>query len=121
MWDPEADPVVASLLDHGDVARVNDLLRTWKKNGQPLPAGLPADVRDFMEQARQLPSWVDHGKLATAFDFNQKRGLYLGVLYGLASGMMSTVIPQEARAVYYSQGGADMKDRISKTAKLGYD
>ena len=35
--------------------------------------------------------------------------------------MMSTVIPKEARAVYYSQGGADMKDRISKTAKLGYD
>ncbi|GGO72070.1 oxygenase MpaB family protein [Nonomuraea cavernae] len=121
VWDEQADPLVASLLDRGDVPRVNQLLRTWTKNGQPLPAGLPADLRDFMEQARQLPSWADHGKLATAFRFNEKRGLYLGVLYGLASGMMSTVIPKEARAVYYSQGGADMKDRISKTAKLGYD
>ena len=35
--------------------------------------------------------------------------------------MVSTVIPKEARAVYYSYGGANMKDRISKTAKLGYD
>lgn len=35
--------------------------------------------------------------------------------------MMSTVIPKEARAVYYSKGGWDLKDRISKTAKLGYD
>ena len=35
--------------------------------------------------------------------------------------MMSTVIPREARAVYYSKGGADMKDRITKTAKFGYD
>src|ERR1044072_3603921 len=35
--------------------------------------------------------------------------------------MMSTVIPKEARAVYYSKGGGDMKDRISKTAKLRYD
>jgi len=121
VWDPEADPLVASLLDRGEVTRVNELLRTWTKNGQPLPAGLPADLRDFMERARALPSWVDQGKLATAFEFNEKRGLYLGVLYGLASGMMSTVIPKEARAVYYSQGGADMKDRISKTAKLGYD
>ena len=43
------------------------------------------------------------------------------MLYGFASGMMSTVIPKEARAVYYSRGGADMKDRITKTAKLGYD
>jgi hypothetical protein len=121
VWDAEADPLVAALIDRGDVPRVNQLLRTWTKNSQPLPDRLPADLRDFMERARQLPSWTDPAKLATAVRFNEKRGLYLGVLYGLASGMMSTVIPREARAVYYSQGGADMKDRISKTAKLGYD
>jgi hypothetical protein len=121
VWDPEADPLVASLIERGDVPEVNRLLRTWKTNGQPLPAGLPADLRDFIEYARQLPSWADPAKLRLAVDFNEKRGLYLGVLYGLASGMMSTVIPKEALAVYYSQGGADMKDRISKTAKLGYD
>lgn len=121
VWDPEADELVAALLDRGDVPKVNELLRTWTRNGQPLPAGLPPDLRDFMEYARRLPPWADHGKLATAVQFNKKRGLYLGVLYGLASGMMSTVIPKEARAVYYSKGGHDLKDRISKTAKLGYD
>ncbi len=121
VWDEEADPLVASLIDRGDVPRVNTLLRTWTRNGQALPSGLPADLRDFMERARQLPAWTDQRKLALAVEFNNKRGLYLGVLYGLASGMMSTVIPREARAVYHSQGGADMKDRISKTAKLGYD
>ncbi|MFD2354100.1 oxygenase MpaB family protein [Nonomuraea ferruginea] len=121
VWDAEADPLVASLLDRGDVPLVNRLLRNWTKNGQPLPDGLPADLRAFMEDARRLPAWTDHGKLATSFRFTEKRGLYLGVLYGMASGMMSTVIPREARAVYYSQGGADMKDRITKTAKLGYD
>ncbi|MGI5158954.1 oxygenase MpaB family protein [Microbispora sp. CA-102843] len=121
VWDEEADPLVASLIDRGDVPKVNPLLRTWTTNGQPLPAGLPADLRDFMERARQMPSWVDRGKLATAVQFNNKRGLYLGVLYGFASGMISTAIPKEARAVYYSQGGADMKERVSKTAKLGYD
>jgi hypothetical protein len=121
VWDEEADPLVASLLDRGDVPLVNDLLANWTKNGQPLPSGLPADLRDFMETARQLPSWADRAKLDTAVDFYQKRGTYLGVLYGMASGMMSTAIPHEARAVYYSKGGADMKDRIKKTAKLGYD
>ncbi|MBH0781131.1 oxygenase MpaB family protein [Nocardia bovistercoris] len=121
VWDDEADPVVADLLDNHDVTAVNDLLRTWTRNGQPLPDGLPNGLRDFMEYARQLPPWADQGQLATAIEFNSKRGLYLGVLYGLASGMMSTVIPKEARAVYYSKGGGDMKDRITKTAKLGYD
>ncbi|RAY12683.1 DUF2236 domain-containing protein [Actinomadura craniellae] len=121
VWDAEADELVGSLLDRGVVPQVNKLLRTWTKNGQPLPAGLPADLREFMERARQMPSWADQSKLATAVNFNEKRGLYLGVTYGFASGMMSTVIPREARAVYYSKGGADMKDRITKTAKLGYD
>ncbi|MFF0816830.1 oxygenase MpaB family protein [Rhodococcus sp. NPDC003318] len=121
VWDTEADPLVASLLDRGDVPKVNELLRTWKTNGQPLPDGLPADLRDFLDRARQLPGWADRGKLEAAVRFNEKRGTYLGVLYGFASGMMSTVIPKEALAVYYSKGGANMKRRISRTAKLGYD
>ncbi|MDO3645392.1 oxygenase MpaB family protein [Nocardia mangyaensis] len=121
VWDPEADQLVAGLIDRGDVPRVNELLRTWTTNGQALPAGLPSDLRDFMEYARRLPQWADQAALTTAIEFNKKRGLYLGVLYGFASGMMSTVIPREARSVYYSKGGHDLKDRISKTAKLGYD
>ncbi len=121
MWDELADPLVASLLDRGDVPMVNQVLRSWTYNSQPLPSGLPADVRDFVEQARQLPAWVDHGKLRTAGDFYKKRGLYLGLLYGFGSGMMSCAIPNEARAVYYSKGGSDMRDRITKTGKLGHD
>ncbi|MFE7723516.1 oxygenase MpaB family protein [Nocardia rhizosphaerihabitans] len=121
VWDPEADDLVAGLIDRGEVPQVNELLRTWTKNGQALPAGLPSELRDFMEYARRLPHWTDQAKLNTAIEFNKKRGLYLGVLYGFASGMMSTVIPKEARAVYYSKGGHDLEDRISKTAKLGYD
>ncbi|MCX5045722.1 DUF2236 domain-containing protein [Aldersonia sp. NBC_00410] len=121
VWDDESDQIVAALIDRGEVPKVNQILRGWTKNGQALPGGLPGDLRDFMERARQLPAWADQRKLADAVTFNQKRGTYLGVLYGFASGMMSTVIPKEARAVYYSKGGADMKDRITKTAKLGYD
>src|SRR5690349_7900190 len=72
VWDDEADPLVASLIDRGDVPQVNALLRTWKKNGQPLPDGLPADLRDFMESARRLPPWTDQAKLAKAVAFNTK-------------------------------------------------
>jgi hypothetical protein len=121
VWDEETDPLVASLLDRGDVPRVNQLLRGWTTNAQPLPAGLPADVRDYIEHARQLPTWADAAKLQTATQFYKKRGLYLGLCYGFASGMMSCAIPNEARAVYYSKGGGDMRDRITKTAKLGHD
>ncbi|ROO86668.1 uncharacterized protein DUF2236 [Actinocorallia herbida] len=121
VWDADADPVVAGIIERGETDAVNKLLKKWTKNGQALPAGLPADLVAFIEKARRLPAWTDQAKLEKAVDFNEKRGLYLGVSYGFVSGMMSTVIPREARAVYYSKGGADMRDRITKTAKLGYD
>jgi hypothetical protein len=121
VWDKPADRVIAAVIERGEVPMVNELLHGWQKNGQALPAGLPADLFDFIERARQLPPWADVGKLEAAVTFNKKRGTYLGVAYGFVSGMMSTVIPHEARAVYYSKGGADMKRRISRTAKFGYD
>ncbi|MFI8306348.1 oxygenase MpaB family protein [Streptomyces sp. NPDC085927] len=121
VWDDEIDAIIAEVIERGQVPRVNDLLRNWLRNDQPLPAGLPGDLRDWMEEARRLPSWADTGKLQDAVGFTRKKGLYTGILYGLGSGLLSTAIPREARAVYYSKGGADMKDRVAKTAKLGYD
>ncbi|MBL7498255.1 DUF2236 domain-containing protein [Frankia sp. CNm7] len=120
VWDAEADPVVASLFDRGLVPQVNQLLWDWNRNGQPLPDGLPENLRDFIEHARQLPSWADRAKLETAAQFNKSRGLYLNLLNGVGGGMLSTAIPKEARSVYYSAGGADMEDRVAKTSILGF-
>jgi len=121
VWDAEADPVIARVLDTEDVAGINTLLNTWTTNGQPVPSGLPGYLRDFMEQACQLPAWTDQARLAAAYDFIQKQGTFVDLIYGLDSGLLSCAIPHEARAVYYSLGGADMRDRVTKTAKLGYD
>jgi hypothetical protein len=120
VWDEEADPLVASLLDRGAVPEVNRLLWDWNRNDQPLPDGLPADLAAFIEKARQLPPWADRAKLETAATFNKSRGLYLNLLNGVGGGMLSTAIPKEARAVYYSKGGADMEDRVAKTSLLGF-
>nr|WP_241831896.1 oxygenase MpaB family protein [Parafrankia soli] len=60
-------------------------------------------------------------QLRRAADFNRRKDTYLFMLYGLGSGIMSTVIPREARSVYWSKGGADMKDRAAKTFTFGYD
>ncbi|MFH8609787.1 oxygenase MpaB family protein [Streptomyces sp. NPDC018029] len=120
VWDDEADELLGAVLARGDVPRVNELLRTWTRNDQPLPGALPRDLRQFMEKARRLPPWADRAKLETAAKFNESRGLYLNILNGIGGGMLSTAIPREARAVYYSKGGADMEDRVAKTSKLGF-
>ena len=90
-------------------------------NGDPLPGGLPADLATHLQEAKRLPSWADRAKLRLAADFNRRKDTYLFMLYGLGSGIMSTVIPREARSVYWSAGGANMKDRAAKTFTFGYD
>ncbi|MEV6154372.1 oxygenase MpaB family protein [Nonomuraea sp. NPDC052129] len=120
VWDDVADPLLSSLLDRGVIPEVNRLLDGWNRNDQPLPAGLPEDLRAFIEQARQLPSWADPAMLDAAGRFHALKGNYIVVLTIVGAGMLATAIPKEARAVYYSAGGADLKDRIAKTNILAY-
>lgn len=120
VWDSAADPLLKSLLERGAVPEVNELLWDWETNEQPLPDGLPSDLRDFMEDARQLPSWADHDKLELAAEFNKSHGIYLNLANGPGGGMLAAAIPQEARSVYYSNGGADMESRVAKTSIFGF-
>jgi hypothetical protein len=121
VWDDEVDRLLAGLLDDGRVPAVNTAMRSWVNNNDPLPGGLPTDLAAHLRKAGELPAWADRTKLRLAADFNRRKDTYLFLLYGLGSGIMSTVIPREARSVYWSAGGADMKDRAAKTFTFGYD
>ncbi|WP_344616341.1 oxygenase MpaB family protein [Dactylosporangium salmoneum] len=121
VWDDDTDPLVASLLDAGQIPAVNTAFQSWINNGDALPSGLPANLVTYLQQFNKLPSWADTTKLANAAKFNKRVSFYLFMLYGLGSGIMSTVIPREARNVYYSAGGSDMKTRAAKTFTYGYD
>ncbi|MFE4723487.1 DUF2236 domain-containing protein, partial [Streptomyces sp. NPDC056728] len=119
VWDDEVDQLVASLIDNGQVPAVNTAMASWVNNNDPLPSGLPADLTAYLQKVNKLPSWADPAKLARAADFNRRKDTYLFLLYGLGSGIMSTVIPREARSVYWSAGGANMQDRAAKTFTFG--
>ncbi|MGW4386484.1 oxygenase MpaB family protein [Streptomyces sp. NPDC004685] len=121
VWDDEVDRLVASLFENDQVPAVNTAMASWVNNDDPLPSGLPADLTAYLQRVNKLPSWADPAKLARAADFNRRKDTYLFMLYGLGSGIMSTVIPREARSVYWSAGGANMKDRAAKTFTFGYD
>jgi hypothetical protein len=121
VWDDAVDRMMAAFLDGGQVPAVNTAMRSWVNNHDPLPSGLPAALAAHLQQANQLPSWADRAKLRLAADFNRRKDTYLFLLYGLGSGIMSTVIPREAKSVYWSAGGANMQDRAAKTFTFGYD
>ncbi|WIV54100.1 oxygenase MpaB family protein [Amycolatopsis nalaikhensis] len=121
VWDDEVDGLMAGILDAGQVPALNTALRPWVDNDDPLPTGLPADLAGYLRRVNRLPSWADPAKLRRAADFNRRKDTYLFMLYGLGSGIMSTVIPREAKSVYWSAGGANMQDRAAKTFTFGYD
>ena len=121
VWDDAVDRMMAAALDTGQVPTINTAMRSWVNNNDPVPSGLPADLAAHLQQATRLPDWADRAKLGLAADFNRRKDTYLFMLYGLGSGIMSTVIPREAKSVYWSAGGADMKDRAAKTFTFGYD
>ncbi|GAA1623510.1 oxygenase MpaB family protein [Actinoplanes couchii] len=121
VWDDATDPLLVSMLQNGQIPAVNTAFDNFVKNGDPLPAGIPAALTTWLQQHNTLPSWADQAKLNQAAQFNKRMSLYLFLLYGLGSGIMSTVIPREARNVYWSEGGAVMKSRAAKTFTYGYD
>ncbi|MCR6487746.1 DUF2236 domain-containing protein [Amycolatopsis sp. OK19-0408] len=121
VWDDEVDRLMAGIVDTGQVPAVNTALQPWVNNDDALPTGLPADLAGYLQRANRLPSWADPVKLRRAADFNRRKDTYLFMLYGLGSGIMSTVIPREAKSVYWSAGGANMQDRAAKTFTFGYD
>ncbi|MGB3440411.1 MAG: oxygenase MpaB family protein [Actinophytocola sp.] len=120
-WDDEVDSLLVGLLQNGQVPAVNTAMRSWVNNRDALPSGLPANLATYLQKVNKLPSWANRDKLRLAADFNRRKDTYLFMLYGLGSGIMSTVIPREAKSVYWSAGGADMQDRAAKTFTFGYD
>ncbi|GAB2781463.1 oxygenase MpaB family protein [Amycolatopsis magusensis] len=120
-WDDEIDGIMAGILDNGGVPAVNTAIKPWVNNNHALPSGLPGNLSAYLAKTNKLPAWADRDKLRLAADFNRRKDTYLFMLYGLGSGIMSTVIPREAKSVYWSAGGADMKDRAAKTFTFGYD
>jgi hypothetical protein len=121
VWDDTIDQLMAAVIDNGQVPAVNQAMSGWVNNNQPIPSGLSPDLTTFLQQNTALPPWADMTKLRRAAAFNARNDLYLFLLYGLGGGIMSTAIPREARAVYWSKGGADMQSRAAKTFTFGYD
>ncbi len=121
VWDPAADQVAAQILADGATASVNTAWQKWVDNSDALPSGMPSYVTSYLQGVNKVPSWADPTLLAASEELYKRISLYLFLSLSLGSGILSTVIPREARAVYWSAGGADMKARAAKTFTFGYD
>jgi hypothetical protein len=83
--DPLADEVVEKLFQLGDVQAVNDLMRTLVSNDQPVPAGLPAPVQDYLAQNMALPDWADPVRIERGQKLFEELGLQISLCLFCAS------------------------------------
>src|SRR5437899_2234730 len=66
--DPLADDVITELFADGGVDSMNALMREFVANEHPVPAGLPAPVRAYLEQSGQLPAWANPAMISGGSD-----------------------------------------------------
>lgn len=57
--DPQADAVIAAVVEQGELAAVNSLLRCLMANDDLVPDALPAVVQDYLRTSGQLPPWAN--------------------------------------------------------------
>jgi ER-bound oxygenase mpaB/B'/Rubber oxygenase, catalytic domain len=62
--DPLADKVISTLVDAGEIASVNAVMRNLVENEYWVPETLPAIVRDYLQSTADLPPWADSAKIA---------------------------------------------------------
>lgn len=77
--DPLADEPVAAVLDRGGVAAVNDIMHNLIRVEQPVPADLPAELRDYLTSTLPLPDWADPDKIRRGQRLFETWGLYVSV------------------------------------------
>lgn len=93
MADPAADAAVEDLYANNQVDAVNTALKGWTANGQPLPAGLPAKLHDFLAANLTLPAFTDQATVRRAAVFQADHSLAFLVASVLGSAPSRTRYP----------------------------
>jgi len=99
--DPGADSVVAELFASGQLSGVNEVLRAFDDNDQPVPGGLPPSLAVFLERSAVIPEWADPERISGAYDFFKDDGMQLVTVLGTGSmvGCFASVHGAKAMAL----------------------
>lgn len=99
--DPTADTVIAGLVSSGKIDQVNQVLREFHDNDQPIPENLPPSVRAFLLATDAPPEWADTSRIAGAHDFFLDDGMHVAsvLCYGAMVSCYAAMIPSRVLAL----------------------
>ncbi|MCX4690266.1 DUF2236 domain-containing protein [Kitasatospora purpeofusca] len=119
--DPQCDEAVAEAFERGQGAAVNEALKGWKTNGQAIPGGLSAKLRDFLETTRRLPAWTDREALAAGHRFGMAHAQQISFAAVLDVTPERMRFPAAAAAIIGIEGPHDNKQGFAKALRAVRD
>jgi squalene cyclase len=120
--DPLADDVVNQIFKGGDAKRVGNMLDQLFKNDEPVPKGLPDEVKGYFAKARQLPQGVDPAKLLLAQQLFTRHGWLVAASLFCSSLPQAYCAANGAHVLIQSQRMTKhLRKRIFETAQFVFD
>ena len=122
LGDPMADEAVAAVLEQGGVDAVNVIMHTLVRNDQPVPEGLPAQIRDYLAETQPLPEWADMGKIKRGQQLFETWGLQIALCLFCASLPSSYAAAKGVKVLYLTARlDTDARRRVMETGQFLID
>jgi hypothetical protein len=83
--DIKTDTMVDRLIQNGQVANVNEILKLITHNNDFIPAALPDDLQLWFRETAMIPIWVEPERLQRAREFFDTNGLVISLILSTAA------------------------------------
>lgn len=120
LGDPQADRVVADLLDTGQIGSVNELFSTIHTvdQDQGLPATAPSLLRDYLSDTGRFPEWTDWERVAHIGRFYAQHRRTVGAVQGTAGLIGTYLSPVGAKTLHATHSLDHPARRLAQSTRL---
>ena len=116
--DPLADQVIADLVATDSIVAVNAVLGHLRGNDTPIPADLPASVRDYLIATDNPPDWVDKERIARAHEFFLDDGMHVASVLSFGAMVNCYAQPRPSRVLGLTHRLEQPHRRLSETSQF---
>jgi hypothetical protein len=120
LGDPQADRVVADLLDTGQIGSVNALFSTIHTvdQDQGLPATAPPLLRDYLKDTGRFPEWTDWERVGHIGRFYAQHKRTVGAVQGTAGLIGTYLSPVGAKTLHATHSLDHPARRLAQSTRL---
>lgn len=116
--DPLADAVIADLVESGNLDEVNQVLREFRGNDEPIPENLPRAVREYLIATDTPPAWMDEERVARAHEFFIDDGVHVASVLSFGAMVNCYAQPRPSKVLTLTHRLNQPHRRLSETSQF---